>query len=78
MVQKSIVHNKLTLGYDFAVVLGDPAYYTRFGFVPARHFGIRCEYDVPEDAFMVMELQPDALRNQSGLIRYRKEFSEVE
>ena len=40
------------------VVLGHPGYYPRFGFVPASRFGIRSEFDVPDEVFMALELQP--------------------
>ncbi|WP_028498576.1 GNAT family N-acetyltransferase [Microvirgula aerodenitrificans] len=36
------------------VVLGDPAYYHRFGF--AARDGLRCEFDVPAGHFMAMAL----------------------
>lgn len=36
------------------VVLGHPDYYPRFGFVPASRFGLACEYDVPDEAFMAL------------------------
>lgn len=64
-------------GYDLAVVLGHPAYYPRFGFRPARPLGIRWEHDAPEEAFMVMELQPGTLAGRRGIIRYRPEFDGV-
>jgi putative acetyltransferase len=62
------------LGAGAAVVLGHTKFYPRFGFVPAAHFGLGCEYDVPHDAFMVMELRPGALRGASGTVRYHREF----
>jgi putative acetyltransferase len=65
------------LGFGAVVVLGHPAYYPRFGFVPSTRFGIGCEYDVPEDVFMVVELQPGYLRGVSGTIRYHAAFSSV-
>jgi putative acetyltransferase len=34
-------------------VLGEPAYYARFGFVAARPFGLRCTWPGTEEAFMV-------------------------
>ncbi len=64
-------------GYAIAVVLGHPAYYPRFGFRPSRPLGIRWEHDAPEEAFMVMELQPGALAGHRGIIRYRPEFDGV-
>jgi putative acetyltransferase len=62
------------LGYQAAIVIGHPEYYPRFGFVPAGKFGIRCEYDVPENVFMIVELEAGALRGVSGLIRYDEAF----
>jgi putative acetyltransferase len=61
-------------GHDIVVVVGHPAFYPRFGFVPARPKGLLCEYDVPDDAFMVAELAPDALRNRRGVVYYAPEF----
>ena len=61
-------------GYRIAVVLGHPAFYPRFGFVPARRHGIRFELDVPDDAFMVVELRPGALDGCTGVARYAQEF----
>ena len=59
-------------GYRIAVVLGHPAYYPRFGFVPARLHGIRFEMEVSDDAFMVLELEPGALAGCTGVARYVK------
>jgi putative acetyltransferase len=59
------------------VVLGEPAFYGRFGFEPARSHGLGCEYPGADDAFQVIELVPGALRGRSGLVRYRPEFARV-
>ena len=59
------------------VVLGHPEYYPRFGFSPASQFGIDSEYDVPEEVFMAMELQPEALSRKTGKMRYHPAFSNV-
>jgi putative acetyltransferase len=64
-------------GCQALVVVGHPEYYPRFGFVPASRYGIRCEYDVPDDVFMLAELEVGALRGISGLIRYDEAFSSV-
>ena len=61
-------------GYRIAVVLGHPTYYPRFGFVPARQHGIRYALDVPDEAFMVIELAPGALDGCTGVARYVQEF----
>jgi putative acetyltransferase len=64
-------------GFECAVVLGHPDYYPRFGFVPASRYGISCEYDAPDEAFMAMELREGALANRSGVAKYQPEFNAV-
>jgi putative acetyltransferase len=64
-------------GFDGVVVVGHPEYYARFGFVPARRFGLRCEYDVPPEVFMAIELPGHSLSGVSGLIRYHAVFAQV-
>jgi len=61
-------------GHEIVVVLGYPDFYGRFGFVPTKYRGIHCEFDVPDDVFMVMELRQDALAGRSGLVKYQPEF----
>jgi putative acetyltransferase len=58
-------------------VLGHPEYYPRFGFVRASRYGITCEYAVPEEAFMVQELQAGALAGVGGVVRYPVAFEEA-
>jgi len=59
------------------VVLGHPLYYPRFGFTPAKPYGIVWEHDAPEAAFMVKELQEGALAQTRGVVKYRPEFDAV-
>ena len=63
-------------GYDFVVLLGNPRYYTRFGFRPGSEFNLDNEYDAG-DEFMALELHPCALDGVHGLVRYVREFMEV-
>lgn len=65
------------IGHAVVVVLGHPRYYPRFGFTTARLKGLGCEYDVPDEVFMVAELEPQALNGRKGLVKYRPEFAEV-
>lgn len=65
------------LGFGAVAVLGHAEYYPRFGFSPASRFGIGCEYDVPDDVFMMLELQPGFLEGASGVIRYHDAFRNV-
>lgn len=65
------------LGFGAVVVLGHPGYYPRFGFLPSACYGIGCEYDVPEEVFMVVELQPGFLQGVSGKIKYHSAFDNL-
>jgi putative acetyltransferase len=76
LVRKGLQQCK-KLGFGAVVVLGHPEYYPRFGFVPSTQFGIRSEYDVPEDVFMVKELQPDYLGSATGTIKYHDAFGNL-
>ena len=65
------------MGADAVVVLGHPAYYPRFGFKPAATYGLRSEYDVPDDVFMALELRPGVLEDIKGKVKYAPAFSSV-
>jgi putative acetyltransferase len=60
--------------HGFVVVLGDPHYYRRFGFTPARGWGLRDEYGGGE-AFQALELRPGAIPAAGGLVRYAPELA---
>ncbi|MEG4342304.1 N-acetyltransferase [Microcoleus sp. A003_D6] len=61
-------------GFHAVVVLGHPDFYPRFGFIPASKKSLGCEYDVPDEAFMLLELETGALQDCSGTVKYRSEF----
>ena len=65
------------LGFGGVAVLGHPKYYRRFGFKPARAMGIRAPFPVPDDAWMALELEPGALSNVQGTVRYPEAFETV-
>jgi putative acetyltransferase len=65
-------------GHSRVVVLGDPAYYPRFGFLPASRFGMTCSFPAPPEAFMVIALTRDAFRDASGAATYGHEFDDLE
>ena len=65
------------LGYGAVIVLGHPEYYPRFGFRPSIVYDISSEYQVPEEVFMVIELQPGYLDGASGAIKYHPAFNNV-
>jgi putative acetyltransferase len=65
------------LGYEIVFVLGHPEYYPRFGFTQARTKGIGCEFEVSDEAWMVLELKENALAGRKGVVKYQPEFSEA-
>lgn len=62
------------LGHRIVVVVGRASYYPRFGFRPAGAFGLRCPFEVPDEAFMALELVDGALETTTGLVRYPDAF----
>ena len=62
-------------GCPFIVVVGHAGYYPRFGFTPASTHGITCQWNVPDDVFMVLPLDPMKMIHVSGVATYRHEFS---
>ena len=73
-IAAALVQEGLERCGGYVVVLGDPAYYHRFGFRRARDFGLENEYGADEE-FMALEREPGALRAAQGLVKYREEFS---
>lgn len=64
-------------GYDLALVLGDPAYYSRFGFEAAAPHGIEAPDASWGTAFQVRELAPGALGRVRGRAVYPSAFDGV-
>lgn len=65
-------------GYSAVVVVGHPEYYPRFGFEPAHTRGLTLpDFDVPQDVFMVVELEAGVREHLHGAVRYRSEFAEA-
>jgi putative acetyltransferase len=59
-----------SLGHEVVVVVGHPDYYPRFGFSSARAKGLEARFEVPDEAFLVLELAPGALAGITGTIKY--------
>ena len=65
------------LAHEVVVLVGHPEYYPRFGFVPARSKGLECEFEVLDEAWMILELKEGALAGRRGEVRFQPEFGEV-
>ena len=62
----------------YIIVLGHTDYYPRFGFVPASLRNIQCQWaGIPDEAFMILALDPIAMQNVSGTAYYHQIFDEV-
>lgn len=62
-------------GHEAVFVLGHADYYPRFGFTNAANIGFSCEYPVPPENFMAMELSKGSLVDRAGLIKYHPFFA---
>lgn len=65
------------LGYEHVFVLGHPNFYPRFGFSPARRFGIDSPFPVPDEVFMALEIRKGSLSGLEGKIEYPPAFNAV-
>ena len=65
------------LGHEMVFLVGHQDYYPRFGFVPAKPKNFVCEFAVPNEAWMVLELREGVLEGRWGLVRFQPEFREA-
>lgn len=67
-------HKKaMEMGFEYSIVLGNPGYYSRFGYRPSDEFNIKCPFNVPREYFMAAKLQGKTFLNDAD-VRYSKEF----
>ena len=60
----------------WVAVLGDPAYYSRFGFRPASEFGLSDPWN-GGSAFQALELKTGCLLGEAGLVQYPPAFARL-
>ncbi|UCE20801.1 MAG: N-acetyltransferase [Candidatus Aminicenantes bacterium] len=65
------------LGHKSVIVVGHPEYYPRFGFKPASQWKIKVSFDVPDEAFLALELVNGELEGKSGTLEFPEEFNEA-
>lgn len=79
-IGSQLIHHALKrakeLGYSSVIVLGHEAYYPKFGFKRASLWNIQAPFEVPDEAFMALELTEKALENVRGVVHYSKAFLE--
>lgn len=73
---KKGIEKAIELGFDSIIVVGHKDYYPKFGFQKASKWGIKCPFEVPDGAFMAIELTKKALENKAGVVQFPEEFME--
>ena len=67
-------HKKASeMGFEYSILLGDPGYYSRFGYRPSDEFNIKCPFDVPGEYFMAVKFQGEPFLFNAE-VKYPKEF----
>lgn len=69
------LHECAERGHRAVVVLGEPAYYGRFGFTTERAASLTSPYSGPY--FQAVELKPGAIDTLAGVVQYPAPFTEV-
>jgi len=72
LIEAAIARAK-PLCYPAIVVAGYPEYYLRFGFKPAKDWGVSCNLSIPDDALTAMELK-DGILAGGGQVEYPEMF----
>jgi putative acetyltransferase len=68
------LHRLAASGEDLVLVLGDPAYYRRFGFSPEQARGFTTPYDGPYLQGLALS---EAGREANGPVRYGRAFADL-
>ncbi|MDA9951633.1 N-acetyltransferase [Oligoflexaceae bacterium] len=63
-----------SLGFKSIILLGHPEYYPKFGYEKASLYKINPPFEVPDEAFMVIDLVGDGLKGISGTVKYPNSF----
>ncbi len=58
--------------YKFISILGDPAYYNRFGYKPSKLYNVLAPMNVPDEVFMLKVFYKNI--NYTGTLKYAPEF----
>ncbi|MDP4595088.1 MAG: N-acetyltransferase [Beijerinckiaceae bacterium] len=64
-----------SFGHAAILLVGDEAYYQRFGFSAALTSGLDMPGPVDRDRFLALELEPGAIRGQAGVLLATGDFS---
>ncbi|MGQ4006452.1 N-acetyltransferase [Francisellaceae bacterium CB300] len=76
LIEKAIVEAKKNK-IDAIFVLGHPKYYPKFGFKMTSLYQIKCEYDVPAEVFMALDISGKLVSLKNQTVYYAEEFGKV-
>ena len=79
LIKKGMIIAKIK-NYESIIVIGHPEYYPKFGFRKSNEFKIKLskEYSkVPKEAFMILELEKNCLKNVEGTVQFPEEYLEA-
>lgn len=62
-------------GYAAVVVMGDPAYFGRYGFEPAARYQLQCRRSAGRSAFLIYKLADNVFSGAEGQIGYAEPFN---
>jgi predicted N-acetyltransferase YhbS len=68
------LHKATQLNFKAVVVLGHPEYYPKCGFEPASKWKIKPPIEVPDEAFMLIEISEGWLKDKPGVIQFPVEY----
>lgn len=67
---RTVLERGRAAGFDAVTLVGDPAYYGRFGFRPTVDFRVENTQGIPPQYVQMLELVPGALADAAGTITY--------
>jgi predicted N-acetyltransferase YhbS len=65
------------MGEKAVFVLGNPSFYSRFGFTMAAIYGLHYRDSNFDSHFMVLELVPNTVQSLSGDVKYLPPFESI-
>ncbi|MFA6771222.1 MAG: N-acetyltransferase [Dehalococcoidales bacterium] len=64
-------------GYGMIFLVGHADYYPRFGFSSAGNKGFKCEYEAPDEAWMVLEVNEVPQYPKNAIVHFNQQFKYV-
>lgn len=58
------------MGYKAVLLVGDPKYYHRFGFISSSKYKIKNISGIPDENVMIVELYKDSLKGLEGTVEF--------